>query len=267
MAGRRARSARPPGRPRSQHFLRSQTLAAELVREASVRGDELVLEIGAGGGRLTTGLAGSARRVVAVELDPAWAARLRGRWPNVEIVCADALALPLPAEPFRVVANLPFHRTTDVLRLLLDDPCAPLTRADLIVEWGVAVKRAVVWPSTLLGVAWGAWWTFALERRLAAACFDPRPAVDAAVLRIERRRPELVPASDWREYRRFVRAAFERGVRAAVPPRRLRALADTIGFDPEAAPRELDAHQWASLYRALREERARRGSGVAGARA
>jgi alkanesulfonate monooxygenase SsuD/methylene tetrahydromethanopterin reductase-like flavin-dependent oxidoreductase (luciferase family) len=46
-----------------------------------------------------------------------------------------------------VIANLPFHRTADLLHLLLDDPTTPLTRADLVVEWGVAFKRAVPWPS------------------------------------------------------------------------------------------------------------------------
>lgn len=244
MAGRRARDARRSGRARSQHFLRSQALAAELVHAAGVSADDLVVEIGAGDGRLTAELARAARRVIAVEIDPRWASRLRGRWPNVDIVEADAFSLELPHDPFLVVANLPFDRTTDALRHLLDDPRVPLLGAHLIVQWGVALKRAAIWPSTLNGVLWGAWWTFRLERRLPAGAFDPPPSVDAGVLAVERRRNPLVAEADRRAYRAFVARGFRHGLRAVAPARPLRRL----GIRTGAAPRDLDVHQWAALF-------------------
>jgi 23S rRNA (adenine-N6)-dimethyltransferase len=231
-----------------QHFLRSNRLAAELVRAAGLTRHDLVLEIGAGSGRLTRQLARAAR-VIAIELDPRWAARLSARFSansRVTVVAADALDLDLPAEPFRVVANLPFGRTTAFLHHLLDDPRVPLQRADLVVEWGTALKRAAVWPSTLLGVTWGAWWTFRIDRRLAATCFEPSPSVDSGVLVVERRNPTLVPVSVRREYEAFVRKGFKRGLRAVATPRQARRMARG------AAPRDLDAHQWAALFRAVR---------------
>src|SRR3954468_12465266 len=106
------------------------------------------------------------------------------------------------------VGNLPFHRTTAILRRLLDDLSSPLTRADLIVQWGFAVKRAAVVPTTQLSAGWGPWWELALVRRLDASAFEPRPDVDAALLRIVRRERELVSASLAPDYRRFVRRAF-----------------------------------------------------------
>ena len=120
--------------------------------------------------------------MLAVELDGKWAATLRGRWPNVEVIEGDATRIRLPREPFRVVANLPFDRTTDLLRMLLDDPRAALVRADLIVEWGVAVKRGLPWPSTLNDVTWGAFYETSVERRLARIVFEPPPVVDAGLL-------------------------------------------------------------------------------------
>jgi 23S rRNA (adenine-N6)-dimethyltransferase len=107
VSERRARTARRSGRAPSQHFLR-RAVANELVRDARLRQDDLVVDLGAGTGRLTAELARAARRVVAVELDPGLAARLTGRWANVEVVEADARDVHLPREPFRVVANLPF---------------------------------------------------------------------------------------------------------------------------------------------------------------
>jgi 23S rRNA (adenine-N6)-dimethyltransferase len=196
------------------------------VREAAVRPDELVVDLGAGSGRLTSELARAARRVLAVELDAGLAERLRGRWPNVDVVHADARTCSLPHEPFRVVANLPFHGTNDILRHLLDDPRLPLVRADLVVQWGIAVKRALPWPSTVNGVVWGASYTIRAARRLPRSAFEPPPSVDAAVLVFERRPDALVPEELAVDYRRFV----------------------AHGFRSWGGARELDPHEWAARY-------------------
>jgi 23S rRNA (adenine-N6)-dimethyltransferase len=231
----------------------------ELVRDAGVGAGDLVLDLGAGSGRLTGELARSARHVVAVELDPRLAAHLRGRWSNVEVVEGDAALVPLPREPFRVVANLPFASTTAILRHLLDDPGVPLLRADVVVEWPVALKRSLPWPSTLNDVVWGAWYSTSLARRLPRSAFDPPPSVDAGVLVLERRACPLVAERCARDYRRFVAAGFRRGLRAVAQPRTLRRLGLAA-----ASPRELDPHQWAALYSGCRPERLlqTRGEGV-----
>ncbi len=243
MASRRARSARRSS-PRSQHFLRTPDLAAELVRDAEIKRGDLVLDIGAGRGRLTEQLAQVGARVVAIELDPALAQDLRGRWSNVHVVAGDASSIDLPEEPFRVVANLPFHRTTDLMHLLLDDPKGALVRADLIVEWNVAVKRAVPWPSSLIGVVWSAYWETSLARRLPRHAFAPSPAVDAGVLVCRRRPIPLVEPEASVEFHRFVAAGFRKGL-GHVAGRRNR---ETTGRGRIC--RDLDAHEWAALFNA-----------------
>jgi 16S rRNA A1518/A1519 N6-dimethyltransferase RsmA/KsgA/DIM1 with predicted DNA glycosylase/AP lyase activity len=227
------RSARARRAARSQHFLRSDAVASALVRDAGIGPGDLVLDLGAGSGRLTSALARRAGRVIAVELDSRWAAHLRGRWANVEVVQGDAALAELPREAFHVVANLPFDRTTAILRHLLDDPRVPLLRADVVVEWDVAVKRCVPWPSNVNDVLWGAWYRFTLLRRLHPRAFDPSPGVAAGVIAIERRPVSLVAETHWQAYRRFVATAFRHG---AGPTRRV-------------LPRDLDAHAWAELFR------------------
>ncbi|HEX3226248.1 MAG TPA: rRNA adenine N-6-methyltransferase family protein [Gaiellaceae bacterium] len=228
MADRRARGARP-SRPRSQHFLRP-AFAAQLVRDAGIGRDDLVVDLGAGTGRLTAELARVARHVIAVELDPVLARRLRGRWRNVSVVEGDATRFRVPRESFRVVANLPFHRTTDLLHLLLDDPATPLQRADLVVEWGVAFKRSVPWPSSISGVVWGAFYEATLSRRLPREAFEPPPAADAGVLVFRRRAEPLVPGNSVVAYHRFVSSGFRNGA------------------GRRSAARELDAHAWAARF-------------------
>ena len=205
---------------------------------------------------LTRELARRARRVWAVELDTALARELERRFAgtNVRVVHADATRLRWPDEPFKVVANVPFDRTTAILRRLLDDPSTPLVAAVLVVQWELAAKRVAVWPSTLTGVYWGAWHRFALVRRLPPCAFAPEPAVAAGVLRIERRAEPLVAPGERAAYRAFVKRGFAAG-RPEAPPRVFKRLGRELGFAPQARARDLDAAQWAALFRSLRARR------------
>jgi 23S rRNA (adenine-N6)-dimethyltransferase len=190
-----------------QNFLDPAT-ADQIVDQAAFAPGELVVEIGAGSGVLTRALARRALRVVAVEPDPAWARRLReqtaGSAPGVHVVARDFLAVTLPREPFRVFGSLPFARTTDILHRLLDDPAIPMRRADVIVQWEVAVKRAATPPVTLISTAWAPWWEIRLARRIPATVFRPVPRVDAGLLAITRLDPPLLPIAMARPFRDFV---------------------------------------------------------------
>ena len=99
-----------------------------------------VLEIGPGRGAITERLAKRARRLIAIELDRVLAAQLRMNFsltPNVEIIEGDILAIdfdtlfgPKPGstrpglewkpETVRVVGNLPYFITSDILLRLFE---------------------------------------------------------------------------------------------------------------------------------------------------
>ena len=259
MAGRALSQARPRGR----HSLRSRAFADELVRDAGVETGTLVLDLGAGTGVLTRALADAGARVRAVELDPSALRHLRTRFDRdarIEVVDGDATGLPLPDEPFAVVANLPFAAGTAILRRLLGDPRVPLTQLDAIVEWGLAAKRTAVWPSTLLGCCWGAWYELRLVRRVPRACFAPPPSVDAAVLRANRRPEPLVPAPQAAAYEALLHRAFsaQAPLDRILPRGVVRRAAHELGFDPHATARDLDPSQWARLYAAVRPATSRR---------
>jgi 23S rRNA (adenine-N6)-dimethyltransferase len=190
-----------------QNFI-SPAAADQFVEQAHFQAGELVVEIGAGLGTITAALAERDVRVVALELDPTWAAELRkkfGKTPDVRILARDFFQFNLPTEPFRFTGSLPFGRTTDILRRLLDDPNVALERADVIVQWEVAKKRAAIPPATLLSSAWAPWWEIDLKQRISARQFRPVPRTDAGILSIAKREPPLLPPAMANAYAQFVR--------------------------------------------------------------
>ena len=188
MSGRRWQ--RPGGPSRGQHFLGGAALAAAVVESASLSASDLVVEFGAGYGRLTEQLAQRAGQVVAVEIDTALAARLAGRYrerSNVTVVRGDALGVALPRRPFKVVSNPPFHITSSLLHRLLDDPAVPLVRADLVLGWGAALALTGVFGPAHKARPWLPRFEFLLLRRLPPELFDPAPAQAAGLVSIRRR--------------------------------------------------------------------------------
>jgi len=176
-----------------QNFLQPE-VAQALVTEASFQAGDLVVEIGAGLGSCTFALARQVDQVIALEADPFLAGQLRRAVDrrgatNIRVLEVDA----------------PFGLTTSLLRRLFDDPNCSLARADLVVQWGVARKRAAVPPTTLLSTTWAPWWSFDLGQRIPAGVFRPVPSVDAAVLTVTRRTPPLLPAGLAARYGAFVR--------------------------------------------------------------
>jgi 23S rRNA (adenine-N6)-dimethyltransferase len=241
----------------SQNFLVDHRAIDALVDGSGVADGDLVLDIGAGNGLISQALARRGATVVAIERDPALTLRLRakfGTWPTVTVVEADVLTTPLPSEPFRVVANIPFGITTKILRRLLED-AGGLTRADVIVQAEVARKRGTRGRGTLLNACWEPWFEFGTGARIPATAFRPRPRVDAAVLIVARRDPPLLDPASRRDYTAFVTAAFE-GARPTVasaltlPRAKFAALAGELGFGLAALPSQLDVDQWVALFRA-----------------
>lgn len=248
---------RPAREASGSHFLRSKRLACDLAAGAGLAPGALAVEIGGGSGVLTDALARTGAEVIAIERDPALAARLRTRFgalTSVRVVQADATAYRWPDEPFVVVANLPFVRSGAILDRLLRDPRVPLRGAHVIVQWELAAKHTSVWPATLRSTYWRAWHEISIARRLHRSAFAPPPSVDCAVLRIERRAQPRVPFDAHDAYWRFLSAAFKarepirRGLRASLSPLEVKRLAPALGFAPDARPWEIDAGQWASLF-------------------
>lgn len=246
----------------SQNFLHDSAAVHRIIRAGALRPDALVVEPGAGQGALTRHLATGGRRVIAYEIDPRLAAQLArrlGERPGLRLVQGDFLRARAPREPFAVLGNIPYSRTTDIVRWCLGS--ARLTSATLLTQYEYAAKAGGSyrrWP--LLTVS--TWPEFEWRRlaRVDRRSFTPVPRTDSAVLRLERRTSPLLPSRLMPAYRDFVAHGFTGvgGSLAATLSRRhrtarVRTAFARAGAETSAPVGLVSPQQWLTLFAELSE--------------
>lgn len=244
----------------SQNFLTDAALARRIVTESGVGPSDLVVEIGPGGGMLTRPLLERAGSVLAYEKDRHYAERLRsrlGHHDHFTVRLGDFRDAVAPDEPFAVVANVPFAITTDIVRWCLD--ARALTGADLLVQREFARKHAGGYGrwSKLAVTAWPHH-RLSLGLRVHRERFDPVPAVDGTILRIEHRERPLLPARAMRDYLDLVDLGFAgvggslaASLRRVVPPRLAYRACAEAGIARDQPVGLVPPDRWIALFKAL----------------
>jgi len=259
-----------PNKRLGQHFLLDGHRLESIVDVADLPPGCRVLEIGAGVGTLTWHLAHAGHPVVAVELDarlaPALDETVAGL-PGVRLVYGDILNLPLEslhgAQPYAVVANIPYGITSTLLRRLMEAE-APAFRVVLTVQQEVA-ERVVSGPGdmNLLALSVQVYGTPTIAAVLPASAFYPPPEVDSAVLRIDRYPQPQVPTERVPLFFELARAGFaqrRKKLRNALastlpaPTERVEAWLASAGLPQGARAQELAIEDWLRLCEAAEGE-------------
>ena len=259
-----------PTKQRGQNFVIDPNTVRRIVRDSGIDADDIVVEVGPGLGSLTLALLAVARRVVAVEVDPALAGALPGtiqdRAPNqadrFQVVTADAMRImevPGPP-PTALVANLPYNVSVPVLLHLLA-LLPSLEHGLVMVQAEVADRLAAPPGSKTYGVpsVKAAW--YADIRRAGSVgrnVFWPAPNVDSGLVAWTRREPPstTVPRTD---VFAVIDAAFVHRRKALRPVlRELAGSADAAqaalqraGIDPMARGESLDVGQFSRIAEEL----------------
>ncbi len=278
-----ASARRPQIKPKlGQHFLASEDAARRIVNAVGDVSESTVLEIGPGKGILTTLLAKNARRLIAVELDRVLAAQLRlkfGMYRNVEVIEADVLAvdidslfgpkpglgrpgIELKPQPARVVGNLPYYITSDIL-LRLFEFSKYFESIVIMVQKEVADRIAAEPGGRDFGMLSA---TAQLSARvenlftLPPGAFSPPPKVHSTVLRltIDPQHEKLGVAGDG--FIDFLRHSFGQkrktlwnNLKENYPQAGLKRALAEAQVKPTDRAETLSLEQSAAVYRALRE--------------
>jgi len=205
-----------------QNFLVDRNVHARIARAAALTADDVVVEIGAGLGTLTTVLLNNVpppRQLIAVERDPDMLTVLRaelGGQPNFDLRAEDAVQFDFRREaetagrPIVVVGNLPYQITTALLFSIIDAGDA-VARAVVMVQREFA-DRAVARAGSKIYGRLTVMVAQAMDAKMAfpvsPGAFHPRPRVDSAVLSLVRRPAPLAPVRDGALFTRVVKETF-----------------------------------------------------------
>ena len=204
-----------------QNFLIDNNVLDKIIATAEIGKEDVVLEIGPGMGALTQKLCQNAYKVLAVEIDKNLIPILDetlGGYDNVKVINQDILKVDLPkflkgeaeGKRVKVVANLPYYITTQIVMTLLESD-APISSITIMVQKEVA-ERMQEGPGTKDYGALSVAVTYRCDAHLAFTvspnCFVPKPNVDSAVIHLKVYEESPVKVDDEAMMFKIVKATF-----------------------------------------------------------
>ena len=246
-----------PKKKWGQNFLRNRGAVEKIVAAIEAGPGETIVEIGPGEGVLTEKLADLDNRVVAIEIDPELASRLRARFGDrIEVRNEDALEAALPDHPYRAVGNLPYNVGTPILRRVIAD--ANCRRAVFMLQKEVA-QRLVAKPRDeqygYLTLYTAMFATARMLMTLGPKSFYPAPKVDSAVVVLDPRSGAY--SSDREKLIHLISASFRMRRKKLVnnltdwPREQVARAMNVAGIDEGARAEEMTLAQFDALALAL----------------
>ncbi len=234
-----------PKKSLGQHWLNDDASLSAMVEAGEVGPTDTVVEVGPGLGTLTKKLVEAAKEVIAIEVDPVLAANLaynvsnRHSRPDREssnniIAKSDSKSGWIPGQAeddaksrlqvvhenvlefdfsqvkpgYKVVANIPYYLTSNLIRTLLETSNPPSVMA-LLVQKEVA-ERIVAKPGqmSILSVSVQFYAEANLVEVVPAELFTPPPKVDSQIIQIKRHNEPLFTDVDVDKFFKVVKAGF-----------------------------------------------------------
>jgi 16S rRNA (adenine1518-N6/adenine1519-N6)-dimethyltransferase len=253
-----------PKKSLGQHWLHDQKSLNAMLEAADVQDTDTILEIGPGLGTLTTLLCAKAKEVIAVELDIYLASDLNRKVPakNLQVVNEDILRFDFASLPpnYKIVANIPYYLTSNLLRTISDTQAPPLS-ATLLTQKEVA-ERVAAEPGqmSILSVAVQFFWEVRLGPVVPAELFTPPPKVDSQILTLKRFDPLPYPDADIKQFFHIVRSGFSQKRKTLlntlssglhIDRKEISAICLSVGVDPARRAQTLSLEEWYRVYREI----------------
>ncbi|MBI3336442.1 ribosomal RNA small subunit methyltransferase A [Candidatus Peregrinibacteria bacterium] len=242
-----------------QHFLISRNILHTIIQAANIQPDDHIVEIGPGIGILTRELLKQTKHVTAIEIDTSLIPLLKAftSGHSLEIINNDALRTAFPAASYKIVANIPYHITSPLLRHAFVESNPP-TSLTLLIQKEVAEKICLpvrssegakagdTKYSSRLGILVGLFGTPKLITKVPPSAFLPPPNVDSAVLHIQTfKKPKAEPDIIERVFR-LTHTAFGQK-RKMLHNTISMELLEHAHIDPTRRPQTLSIDEWIAL--------------------
>lgn len=244
-----------------QHWLKDKKILKAVAEAGLVHEHDTVLEIGPGLGTLTEVLLEKkARQVITVEKDESLAANLAKKLdtPRLKVITGDILEFDLRQLPpgYKVVSNIPYYLTSNLIRVLSESPNPPKI-ITLLVQKEVA-ERLCATPGqmSLLSVSAQFYYDCQLGLVVPAEKFTPPPKVDSQIVQMVRKSDEPYTHIDIPLFFRVVKAGFSSRRKTLenslsgglqIGKGAAREVLASAGIQPSTRPQELSLQQWVGL--------------------
>lgn len=264
-----------PSKKYGQNFLINEEPIEKMLEVGEVKNDDLVVEVGPGFGVLTLALAEKAKKVMAFEiekkLESYWTEQM-ARQQNIEIIWGNVLKQNINVGKYKVIANLPYQITSNVIRKFLEAE-NPGTRAAgaaqyraskpeimvLMVQKEVAERIcAQAGDMSVLSVSVQYYAEPEIVMQVPRSYFWPMPAVDSAIIKIRIKNDELRIKNDTDRFFKIVKAGFSsrrkmliKNLGAVADKKKLPAIFQELGINAKVRAQELSVEQWRGLVAKL----------------
>ncbi|XP_008809062.1 ribosomal RNA small subunit methyltransferase, chloroplastic isoform X2 [Phoenix dactylifera] len=267
-----------PRKSLGQHYMLNSSINEELSNVAGVEEGDVVMEIGPGTGSLTNVLINAGATVIAVEKDPHMATLVRDRFgctdqlvvlqedftkchihSHLNSLLENKNSVGIKPRYAKVVSNIPFNISTDVVRQLL--PMGDIfSEVVLLLQDETASRLADCSLRTseyrpiniFVNFYSDPEYKFKVER----TNFFPQPNVDAAVIRFKLKQVlDYPPVASPKSFFSMVNSAFNgkrkmlrRSLQHICPSLEIEAALKNVGLPVTARPQDLTLDDFVKLH-------------------
>jgi 16S rRNA (adenine1518-N6/adenine1519-N6)-dimethyltransferase len=262
-----------PKKKLGQHFLIDEKILKQIITCAKLSQKDIVLEIGAGIGILTTQLVPLVSKIIAIEIDTDLINILKQElagYTNVLLIKDDILKINLSEfkqeNKIKVIANLPYYIVTPVILHLLQGK-ENFSTLILMVQKEVG-DRILAKPGSKIYGALSIFVQYHTQVKLVChvnkECFFPRPKVDSVVLRLDVLKSPNISVKDEGFFFQVVRSAFSKrrkmlvnaiSSNLGIKKDKLAMLLNECGIDPKRRAETISLEEFGRISDILIEEK------------
>ena len=235
-----------------------------IANDGMVNKDDVVLEIGAGAGTLTSVLAENSKKVISFEIDNSLIpilSEVKNKHENIEFHFQDFMDADVENlfdGSARVVANIPYYITTPIIFKLVEH-LHKFSSILVLIQKEVAERFASKHGTKEYGITsviLQSIFDVSVPRIVKKECFTPMPKIDSALCLLVPHNKYKI--SDFEKFKNFVHLAFSmrrktlvNNLKSGFEKEKVVGVLNKFGYSEMARPEEIDVENFINIFNLL----------------
>ena len=249
-----------------QNFLFDKNLLRAIASDGMVTKDDVVLEIGAGAGTLTSALAESAKKVISFEIDKSLIPileKVKSEHENIEFHFQDFMEAQVENlfdGKARVVANIPYYITTPIIFRLVEH-LEKFNSILVLIQKEVALRFAGTHGTKDYGITsviLQSIFDVSVPRIVKKECFTPMPKIDSALCLLVPHNKYKI--SNFEEFKDFVHLSFSmrrktlvNNLKSKFAKEKIEDVLNKFNYLPTIRPEEISVENFINIFNLLKK--------------